>query len=529
VISQVQEALVDEMGLPVYARLVGQGERYLLVGATPAEVDAIAAAGLLARLLDEDIAGRAYYLVYSPADGFCPEWSAYADLLLADQHFALLRVAPGQADRLAEAGFTLRRVTLDPKPLRSARGGHIASVTVTPDPTVQVMIDQVYSSTLTSYTGGLSGEHEVEIGGGPYTILTRHTASGEPIEKATQYVAEHLTGLGLDVGYHDWSYGGYTNRNVVGELRGESNPDHIFVICAHLDDMPSGFVAPGADDNASGSVAVLVAADIMSQYRWDCSLRFALWTGEEQGLLGSHVYAMQAAAIDENIAGVLNFDMIAWDSTGGPDIDLYSDPALTETYALSQLFADVVSVYDLDLTPQLLDTGMGASDHASFWDYGYPAILGIEDHSDGDFNPYYHSPSDRLEYLNMPYYTEFVRAAVAAFAHLSGCRIAGGDGALRGHVEEATGGTAVEGAQVVAYDQTNHIYTTTTDPWGYYTLLLPPGTYRVTASAPGYLPTVYAIALESGRAGVANFSLGPLRDQHYLPFISRVAPVAPSR
>ena len=61
------------------------------------------------------------------------------------------------------------------------------------------------------------------------------------------------------------------------------NPNDIFVIGAHLDDMPTGSTAPGADDNASGSVATLIAADILSQYQWGCTLRFAFWTGRSRG------------------------------------------------------------------------------------------------------------------------------------------------------------------------------------------------------------------------------------------------------
>ena len=75
-------------------------------------------------------------------------------------------------------------------------------------------------------------------------------------------------------------------------------------------------IIPGADDNASGSVATLLAADILSQYQWGCTLRFAFWTGEEQGLLGSYAYAQQAYQSGENILGYLNLDMIAWNTIG---------------------------------------------------------------------------------------------------------------------------------------------------------------------------------------------------------------------
>ncbi len=75
-----------------------------------------------------------------------------------------------------------------------------------------------------------------------------------------------------------------------------------------------------------------------------------------------------------------------------------------------------------------------------------PAILGIEDMS--DFNPYYHTTDDQLQYLDMAYYIEFVKASIATFAHMSGCLIPGGIGALDGHVTAAGGGAPIAEATV---------------------------------------------------------------------------------
>jgi Zn-dependent M28 family amino/carboxypeptidase len=290
------------------------------------------------------------------------------------------------------------------------------------DSLIQTMIEQVDSATLFDRVGELSGETAAVIGGEPYTITTRHTNSGEPIEKATQYAAEYLAALGLDVEYHDWAWSSLSGRNVIGELTGERHPEEIFVLCAHIDDLPSGPIAPGADDNASGVVAVLTAADILSQYRWGGTLRFALWTGEEQGLWGSHFYAQRSYSAGENIAGVLNLDMIAWNTLlSTPDIDLHATSSVTPTLQLAQLFSDVVGAYGLDLVPEIVANGTGSSDHASFWDYGYPAILGIEDYypNKHDFNPYYHTADDQLQYLDMDYFADFVKASLATFAHMS--------------------------------------------------------------------------------------------------------------
>jgi Zn-dependent M28 family amino/carboxypeptidase len=129
--------------------------------------------------------------------------------------------------------------------------------------------------------------------------------------------------LGFDVEYHVWDRDKYPN--VIGELRGESTPEDIYIICAHLDDAPFEGVAPGADDNASSSAAVLIAPDILSRHRWDSTLRFILFTGEEQWSMdesyahGSSPYARRSRERGENIVAVLNLDMLGWNSEGKPE------------------------------------------------------------------------------------------------------------------------------------------------------------------------------------------------------------------
>jgi hypothetical protein len=410
----------------VYARLTGDDRPYLLVGTTPGTVETLREQGFDVAMLDGDLCEASYYLAYTRPDVPQLDWDAYGRVLLDDGVQVLLRLGPQDVERLVRAGVALRAVSLDPKPLPSTVAGKSLPTDVAVDPLIQAMVEQVDSATLFDHVGELSGETTAVIGGEPYTITTRHTDSGEPIEKATQYAAEHLAALGLDVEYHDWAWSSLSGRNVIGELTGENEPEEIFVLCAHIDDLPSGPEAPGADDNASGVVAVLTAADILSQYRWGCTLRFALWTGEEQGLLGSHFYAQRSSSAGENIAGVLNLDMIAWDSDEHPYMDLHATSSMTPTLQLAQLFADVVGAYGLDLVPDIILDGTRYSDHSSFWDYGYPAILGIEDYyprDDNDFNPYYHSVNDQLEHFAMDYYTNLVKASLATLAHMSDCLI----------------------------------------------------------------------------------------------------------
>ena len=253
----------------------------------------------------------------------------------------------------------------------------------------------------------------------PYTITTRHTYSGLPIQKATQFAAEQLAGFGLEVEVDAWQ-AGHQPKHHRHPARSKPARRDLF-LSAHLDNMPPGPHAPGADDNASGASAVLLAAELLSQLQPECTFQFALWTGEEQGLLGSAAWAKTAAAQDKDIRGVLNLDMIAYDSDEAPIVDLHARSDLPGSVALARLFAGVVDTYALNLEPDVLvDDWLGDySDNKRFWDEGYSAILAIEDND--DFTPYYHTTDDTLATLNMPYFTEFARASLGTFLHMSGC------------------------------------------------------------------------------------------------------------
>jgi hypothetical protein len=407
-------ARLEASGIPVYARTGGAEGIVLITGLGP--VGALSASGLEARVLDPGAEEKRYYECYTLPHAPEPDWSAYGEVLHREDGYAILSMSSEGAGRLAETGVDLKAIFTDPKPLPEAAPAGPAPMPVAWSQDVQDIIDAVESLTVYNYTGDLSGEWPVTVGGSPYTIQTRHTYSGTPITRATEFVGEHLEGLGLSVEYHVWGGSGYPN--VIAEIPGQVSPDSIVIICAHLDDMPYSTVAPGADDNASGSAAVLIAADIMSRYAWRYTLRFALWTGEEQGLYGSYYYAQRSYVSGEDIMAVLNLDMIAYNTQGSQaDMDLHADEDGTPgSMDLAQVFVDVVDAYGIGLVPDIWENGLTASDHSSFWDYGYTAVLAIEDWD--DFTPYYHSQSDLLQTLNMAFYVEFVKASVATFAHL---------------------------------------------------------------------------------------------------------------
>ncbi len=404
------------------AYLNGTAGNYLLATVQQENVPQLLGTQPSWQLLDGSLSDE-YYLVHGLVGNKEPEWSRYGRILHNDGQQVLLKTTSAQIEQLAQLPVFLSRLTLDPISTPTPRTTTAFPPVTTPDPIVQAMIEQIESDDIVDTLSGLSGEWPVQIGGTPYTLVTRNTYSGEPVEKATQYVGERMAGLGLGVTYPIWQNG--RPPNVIGEIEGQSTPDDVFIISAHLDNMPYGALAPGADDNGSGSTAVLTAAELLSQYQWDCTLRFALWTGEEQGLLGSDAYAANATAEGENIVGVLNLDMIGYNGSAPPIIDLHAHSGITDSVDMANQFASVVSTYQLDLQPDILiDNYLGNySDNKSFWDEGYASILAIEDYS--DFTPYYHTTQDVLSTLDIDYFTDFVQAGVGTFAHMAGCLTSG--------------------------------------------------------------------------------------------------------
>jgi hypothetical protein len=419
---------LDASGLPVFERLNTRAAQLVFTAADDDAVASLVSNGMDVSVLGPlpEAIGNAYYFATDAYASVPIVWDRFGAVLYRDARQVLLAMNDGNVASLQGAGATVRRLELVDTARSQRDLGALMPTLVNPDPTVQAMIKQISPLSIAKVDGELSGESAVFIKGSPYTILTRYTSSGTPIEMATQYVGQHFADLGLDVEYHQW--GGTTYPNVIGEITGASNPENIYLVSAHLDSTSGtpNVSAPGADDNASGSTAAILLAQVLSQYEWDCTLRFGVWTGEEQGLLGSRAYAMRAAAGEENIAGVLNLDMIGYNSDSLPIIDLHARSWLPDSVALAHLYDDVVTAYQLDLTPHILvDYSLGNySDNKSFWDQGYAAILAIED--DDDFTPFYHSTSDRLDTLDLDYFTEAVRAAVATTAHMSGCLIPAG-------------------------------------------------------------------------------------------------------
>jgi len=492
--------------LQVYTRFYpAQGQVDLVIAADRELQQKLSGRGYTVQILDPDMQGASYYLL-SGTPAALKHGQRLTRVLLTVGRHAIARVEKGEEQALAEAGLRLKR--LAPQPLatpRQASALPTLPAAVTPNPLVQEMIGKVNSTTLYNLVGYLSGATPATIGGAAYTIATRNTNTVIPINQATQYVYEYMQAAGFSPSYHSYSYGGGSKRNVIAEQAGVTQPNNIYLLMAHVDDTSGSSMtnAPGADDNASGTAAVMHIASILRQYNFGCTLRYALVTGEEQGLYGSAAYAEEVAGNGDNLLGVLNLDMLGYNTAGSaPDLEL--DWKDTNDQALANLFVNAVSAYSLQLEPYLYRSASDDSDHASFWD-NYPAILAIEDWD--DHTPFYHQTGDTRGTLNMSYYTEFVKAALATFAHM-GCQPVVVTTMLSGSVVDQTSGAALSGAAVEAWQGSSKKGSTTTASNGGYSMALPAGSYTVNVSATDHRTTTYSnVAITTGQTTRQDASL----------------------
>jgi len=236
------------------------------------------------------------------------------------------------------------------------------------------------------------------------------------LEAAARYLEQQLQELGHTVEAQEVQ--GPAVRNLVVELRGTVEAEEIVVVGAHYDSVPG---CPGANDNASGTAAVLELARLFKGHRPSRTLRLALFVNEEPpyfltDAMGSRRYAARSKARGERITAMLSLETIGY----------YSDAERSQQYpapfsAFYPSRGDFIGfVSNLPGAPLLRRcvaafrrttafpseglaapgwiTGIGWSDHSSFWEHGYPAVM-VTDTAPFRY-PDYHAPSDTPDKLS---------------------------------------------------------------------------------------------------------------------------------
>jgi len=231
-------------------------------------------------------------------------------------------------------------------------------------------------------------------------------------DMASQYIYDAFKSFGYNPEFQWFTpkgevYNGKT-ANVIATLKGTTNPELVYVVSSHYDSVEDG---PGADDNTSGTSALLEAARIMAKNPMPCTIMFLAFTGEEAGLLGSREFVRQAVSKELKIVGALNNDMVGWANNSRLDNTIrYSNEGIRDIqHAAASIFTDMIT-YDAFYYKN-------TDAHAYYEAYGdivggigsYP-VLG---------NPYYHQWNDNLETVNHQLVTEVAKTTTATLMLLA--------------------------------------------------------------------------------------------------------------
>lgn len=218
-------------------------------------------------------------------------------------------------------------------------------------------------------------------------------------------------------------------RNVIATRKGTTAPEQVVVLSAHYDHIPG---CRGADDNASGVAVVLEAVRQLSRRSFPRTLVIAFWDREEEGLIGSRAWATQAKQRGTDIRLMISLDGVAFarrtansqrmpEALGTilPDLakrlaanegradfiaalgDTASAPSLAHFEAAGAAVGQTAFGVELSESTRPLLADAARSDHASFWQVGYPGML-ITDTANFR-SPHYHCRSggddpDTLDY-----------------------------------------------------------------------------------------------------------------------------------
>ncbi len=228
--------------------------------------------------------------------------------------------------------------------------------------------------------------------------------------RAEEWAYNKFLSWGYDVEFFPYIYQGNTWRNIIATKWGSDSND-IFCIIAHLDATSNNpyVLAPGADDNGSGSAMVLESARVLKDFNTSHTLRFILFTGEEQGLIGSSFYAAYADSIGMPLMGVINFDMVGYMDDADIDLEISTNQPFAWLVDFQKAMADTYTT----LTTYISYSVGPGSDHWSFLMRGFPASFSIE-HAGSHWYPYYHTTDDTVGNLNPLLLQEVAKMAVAS-------------------------------------------------------------------------------------------------------------------
>ncbi len=243
--------------------------------------------------------------------------------------------------------------------------------------------------------------------------------------------------------------------NIVATLKGATDPDRIYVVSGHYDSMcnldatDATCDAPGANDDASGTAAVLEMARVMSKYKFDATIIFMTVPGEEQGLLGSTYFAKQAVEKKMDLEAMFTNDIIGGVTSyknaadrqsvrvfaeGVPSNETAAEANLRRSVGgendsasrqLGRYIKEVADVYSPKFSVQLIyrrDRYLRGGDHIPFLEQGFAAVRFTEPHEDYTHQHQSVKIVDGKQYGDTPEFVDF--AYVANVARINAASLA---------------------------------------------------------------------------------------------------------
>ena len=268
-------------------------------------------------------------------------------------------------------------------------------------------------------------------------IGERNLIHYKSLQEGAKYLESSLRSDGYEVGSQEYVVDGSAVRNLVTEIPGGARHLEIVVVGAHYDTV---YDCPGADDNTSGTAALLELARLLKPSHPARTIRFVAFVNEEPPYfqtanMGSWVYAKRAHAARENIVAAISLETIGM-YTEKPGSQHY--PAGFSLLYPSQgdFIAFVGNVGSRGLVRDTVKSfrhstafpsqgsavpgwiaGVGWSDHWSFWQEGYPAVMVTD--TALFRNPNYHQPSDKPDTLDYDRMARVVRGLATVIADLA--------------------------------------------------------------------------------------------------------------
>ncbi|MBZ0190040.1 MAG: M28 family peptidase [Candidatus Obscuribacterales bacterium] len=298
-----------------------------------------------------------------------------------------------------------------------------------PDARVKALIDAVSEDEVRQILMQLSGEVPVVIDGKTVTIVSRNSHTQGVLDAMT-LVERFYKALGIPTRRIPYKARGRTYFNLEATIVGHTTPMSVLILGSHLDST-AGWVssaekqAPGADDDGSGTVALMQIAKALSQLPLDCTVRLVHFTGEEQGLWGSYRYSDELSKESGiKVVGMIQHDMVGYSPNDKARLDVHDEEDRNGSHAWTVLYFRNIKRYGIGINPY--DTHNRAvknrSDHAGFLDHGYTAVMLSEEFTDEGFNPNYHSLGDRVKSVNFTFLTNVIRSTITVAADLAGLR-----------------------------------------------------------------------------------------------------------